>query len=166
MRVLWAPWRLRYVSVADQCDGCIFCEKPALVSEDDRREQLVLYSDELASVMLNRFPYASAHLMVAPRAHTADFRSLPAGLVGRLHELIARSMGAIEAEYRPRGFNVGMNLGRCAGAGFVDHLHWHVVPRWEGDTNFMPVLADTKVMPEHLDEAYGRLAGYFGPGER
>jgi len=165
MRVLWAPWRLSYVSAADHVDACIFCDQPALVNADERRERLVLYSDELASVMLNRFPYSSAHLMVAPRAHTADFRSLPAELVTRLHELISRAMGAIEQEYRPRGFNIGMNLGRCAGAGFVDHLHWHVVPRWEGDTNFMPVLADTKVMPEHLDEAYRRLVGYFEPWE-
>ncbi len=111
---------------------------------------------------MNKFPYANAHLMVAPRVHSADFPAVDERTASMLHVGIGKCMEAISAEYRPHGFNIGMNLGRIAGAGIDDHMHWHVVPRWEGDTNFMPVLADTKVMPEHLEEAYDRLVGHFG----
>lgn len=150
---LWAPWRLEYVSSAGQADGCVFCD--AWDGEDE--ERLVVRRGEGAIVLLNRFPYSSGHLLVAPARHTGDFGGLgPEALV--LHELAAAGMAALAAVYRPDGYNVGWNLGHVAGAGIVDHVHLHVVPRWGGDTNFMPVLADVKVLPEHLLETRRKLA--------
>jgi ATP adenylyltransferase len=112
-------------------------------------------------VMLNRYPYNNGHLMVAPRKHTADFDRLSAAARAELGETLRRSIGVLRRELEPEGFNVGLNLGRVAGAGVADHLHWHIVPRWSGDTNFMPVVAETKVMPQHLLESYARLAPAF-----
>ncbi|MFQ5478224.1 MAG: HIT domain-containing protein [Candidatus Binatia bacterium] len=161
MRVLWAPWRLAYVERVDQDQGCIFCEKPALVDPSARREALVLFSDERASVIMNRYPYANAHLMVSPRLHSADLGSLAVDDASALMALLQRAIAILQRAYSPQGFNVGMNLGRCGGAGIDKHLHWHLVPRWEGDTNFMPMLADCRVIPEHLEEAYDRLLPLF-----
>ena len=121
----------------------------------------MLYADEHAVVMMNRFPYSHAHLMVAPRRHTADLLALDATTACAVHTQIQRAVAALGAEYAPHGYNIGINLGRAAGAGIADHLHWHVVPRWEGDTNFMPLLADTRVMPEHIETAYDRLVVHF-----
>jgi len=121
----------------------------------------VLFNDESTCVMMNRFPYAHAHLMVAPRTHTADFTGMDRDQVCASLDLVRTSVAVLEKVYQPSGFNVGMNLGRPAGAGIADHMHWHIVPRWEGDTNFMPVLADVRVMPEHLAEAYDKLLPIF-----
>ena len=149
---LWAPWRLEYVGSGGETDRCIFCEP---------EERLLVHRGERALVLLNRFPYASGHLMVAPVRHTGEFESLDADEASEVHGLAGRGMAALRGEYAPHGFNVGWNIGRVAGAGIEDHVHLHVVPRWNGDTNFMPVLADVKVLPEHLDESARRLRAAF-----
>ena len=146
---LWAPWRLEYMVKGDEESECIFC------TPDD---ELLVHRGELALVLLNKFPYSSGHLMVAPVRHTGDFGSLDRDEASEIHSLAASALGALAQEYAPQGFNLGWNLGRIAGAGIVDHVHMHVVPRWTGDTNFMPVLANVKVIPEHLSESRRRLA--------
>jgi ATP adenylyltransferase len=151
---LWAPWRLEYIASADDQPGCIFC---AAVEGDDE-EKLVVHRGERAIVLLNRFPYASGHLMVAPKRHIGEFGELEDDEVVEIHRLASSGIGALAQTYEPQGYNLGWNLGRVAGAGIVDHVHLHVVPRWAGDTNFMPVLGDVKVMPEHLLETRRRLA--------
>jgi ATP adenylyltransferase len=153
-RPLWAPWRLEYVGSADEQEGCFFCA--ALEGADE--DGLVVHRGERALVLLNKFPYSSGHLLVAPRRHTGAFAGLADDEALELHRLAAEGMSALTATYGPDGFNLGWNLGRVAGAGVLDHVHLHVVPRWAGDTNFMPVLADAKVLPEHLVETRRRLA--------
>jgi ATP adenylyltransferase len=145
---LWAPWRLEYIVKPDEEGVCIFCEPD---------EELVVHRGERALVLLNKFPYASGHVMVAPLRHTGDFGSLDGDEAAEIHALAAQAVGALAHVYAPQGFNLGWNLGRIAGAGILDHVHQHVVPRWAGDTNFMPVLADVRVLPEHLLESARRL---------
>jgi ATP adenylyltransferase len=157
MEVLWAPWRMTYIARAREARDCIFCAATA----GDPRERLLLGTTAHSMVMLNRFPYQSGHLMVAPRRHTADLPGLPAAEHADLAETLRRALASLEAAVHPEGFNVGMNLGACAGAGVADHLHWHIVPRWSGDTNFMPALADVRVIPQHLLESYDRLRAAF-----
>ena len=157
MEILWAPWRMTYVGAAREERACIFCAAPT----GDPRDRLLLGTTIHSLVMLNRFPYQSGHLMVAPRRHTADLPALSATEHADLAETLRRALAVIGDALRPEGFNLGMNLGACAGAGFADHLHWHIVPRWTGDTNFMPVLADVKVVPQHLLETYDRLRVAF-----
>ncbi len=156
MEVLWAPWRMTYVG-GTRAPGCIFCT----AIDGDWRERLLLGTTPASLVILNRYPYQSGHLMVAPRRHTADLPGLPAAEHADLAETLRRALASLAGVLRPEGFNVGMNLGVCGGAGVVDHLHWHIVPRWAGDTNFMPVLADVRVMPQHLLDTYDRLRPAF-----
>lgn len=156
MQVIWAPWRMAYVG-EHAARECIFCTATRGVP----RDRLLLGTTPGSVVMLNRFPYQNGHLMVAPRRHTASLQDLPAAEHADLAETLRRVLASLGEVFRPDGFNVGMNLGAAAGAGFADHLHWHVVPRWTGDTNFMPVLAETKVMPQHLVETYDRLRATF-----
>jgi ATP adenylyltransferase len=144
---LWAPWRLEYIRQADQQEGCLFCR----AAEGEDEAGLVLHRGRHAFALLNKYPYASGHLMVAPYRHVGEFSELEDGEVLGVHRVASQLYG-------PQGFNLGWNLGRIAGAGVVDHVHLHVVPRWAGDTNFMPVLADVKVLPEHLVETRRRLA--------
>ncbi|MGD0165697.1 MAG: HIT domain-containing protein [Gaiellaceae bacterium] len=151
---LWAPWRLEYVSSANEQEGCIFCRASATPGEDS----LIVHRGESAFVLLNRFPYSSGHLMVAPFRHIGDIARLSSEEAGEIHELTVRALEVLSAVLQPDGFNLGWNLGRMAGAGVVDHVHEHVVPRWQGDTNFMPVLADVRVIPEHLQATQARLA--------
>jgi len=151
---LWAPWRLEYIASADDQTGCIFC---AAIEGDDE-EKLVVSRGRRAIVLLNRFPYASGHMMVAPHRHVGEFGELEDEEIVEIHRLASGAIGALAQTYGPQGYNLGWNLGRVAGAGIVDHVHLHVVPRWAGDTNFMPVLADVKVMPEHLAETRRKLA--------
>jgi ATP adenylyltransferase len=151
---LWAPWRLEYIRQADELEGCVFCT----AARGPDEATLVVHRGSHAFVLLNRFPYSSGHLMVAPYRHVGDFAELADEEALEAHRLAADGMTALAATYAPHGHNVGWNLGRAAGAGIVDHVHLHVVPRWGGDTNFMPVLADVKVLPEHLDETRARLA--------
>jgi len=136
--------------------GCVFCDRVRLPEEYDRKN-LILLRAEHNFVILNLYPYNSGHLMVVPNRHTADFASMDAETVNEMMALAQRLLRTIEAEYKPQGFNLGMNLGRVAGAGVADHVHMHVVPRWAGDSNFMPIVGATKVMPELLETTYDRL---------
>jgi ATP adenylyltransferase len=149
---LWAPWRLEYVQHADELDHCIFCEP---------EDELLVHRSGDALVMLNKFPYSSGHLLVAPHRHLSDFGSLTTSEAAEVHALAARGIEALRAEYGPHGFNLGWNIGRVAGAGIEGHVHEHVVPRWNGDTSFMPVLGDVKVLPEHLVRTAERLRPHF-----
>jgi ATP adenylyltransferase len=146
-------------AVAEESDGCFFCE--ALAKEDDEA-MLVLARGEQAFVILNAYPYNPGHLMVATNRHVGELEELTPEELADAGELLQRSIRALRESSNPDGFNVGMNLGRVAGAGIPGHLHWHVVPRWNGDTNFMPVVGETKVLPELLSETYARLKPLFG----
>ncbi len=146
MEKLWAPWRIEYIKKADKT-GCIFCE--ALKNPD---EKYVVKISKKAFVILNAYPYNSGHVMIAPIAHKAEFKDLTQEEILDIFELITQSIEVLREKINPHGFNIGVNIGRCAGAGIRDHLHIHIVPRWEGDTNFMPVLGDTKVIPQALKE--------------
>ncbi|HVM11394.1 MAG TPA: HIT domain-containing protein [Actinomycetota bacterium] len=143
---------------AEDAEGCIFCDLPP---QDDDEKNLILARGEHAFVILNRFPYNAGHLMVAPNRHEGEYEDLSEEEVLEVHRLLQRAIRALKEEMEPHGFNVGMNLGRVAGAGIPGHLHWHVVPRWGGDTNFMPVVGGTKVLPELLEETRDRLAARF-----
>jgi ATP adenylyltransferase len=154
MERLWAPWRMEYIESSDDENGCVFC----LAAAGDAGERLVVHRGSHAIALLNRFPYASGHLMVAPVRHTGDYGELTDDEALELHRLASAGMGALAQVYSAQGYNVGLNRGRIAGAGIVDHVHLHVVPRWAGDTNFMPVLADVKVLPEYLQDARQKLA--------
>jgi ATP adenylyltransferase len=153
---LWAPWRLQYIK-GDKPDECIFCTKPTL----DDEAALIVRRGEHCFVMLNGFPYTSGHVMVAPYQHTADFAGLDEATSGELMALTQESIEAIRGAYRPEGFNVGANLGTVAGAGVADHVHMHVVPRWEGDTNFMSVIGEVRVLPEALEDTQRSLKEAF-----
>ena len=152
---LWAPWRLEYVQNADAQDGCFLC---AAAASDDDVQHLVLHRCERAIVVLNKFPYASGHLLVAPTRHGVDFGGLDDAEALEIHRLGQHGVEALGAVFRAEGFNLGWNIGRVAGAGVPDHGHLHVVPRWAGDTNFMPVLGAVKVIPEHLLATREKLA--------
>jgi ATP adenylyltransferase len=157
---IWAPWRLAYVKDAskDIEEECIFCAKPA---EDDDEANLIVHRGESCFVLLNLFPYTNGHLMVAPYEHTGRLQDLSPETVTEMMTLAQRAMSGLEKAYDPHGYNIGFNQGRVAGAGFEHHIHLHVVPRWGGDTNFMPVIADTKVMPQTLEESYAALKDSF-----
>jgi ATP adenylyltransferase len=155
LKRLWAPWRLEYIQSADEQDGCVFCR----ARDSDDAEALVVQRGRDAFVVLNKYPYASGHLMVAPYRHEGEFGDLTSEEAAEIHRLASAGLGALAETMRPQGFNLGWNLGRIAGAGVADHVHLHVVPRWAGDTNFMPVLADVKVLPEALEDSRLKLAG-------
>jgi ATP adenylyltransferase len=175
MERLWTPWRMTYVSgagsehpqgEAPQGEGasapagtsggpaCFLC---AMIAEDRDEANLIVHRAELGFIVLNLYPYNSGHVMVAPYTHVGDLALLPPEVGHALFDLTRRAVEALRQEYRPDGFNVGLNLGRAGGAGLPEHLHIHVVPRWHGDTNFMPVLGQTKVLPEALDQTLTRL---------
>lgn len=162
MRNLYAPWRVEYVEAGPE-PGCLFCRVAAASPTDDRRN-LVLHREPQALVVLNKFPYNPGHLMVAPRAHQPSLADLDDDQTLILMRLVRRSLRVLERELRPDGFNVGANLGRVAGAGVPDHVHLHVVPRWSGDTNFMPLLAEVKVVNEHVERTWERLTRAFTDG--
>jgi ATP adenylyltransferase len=157
---IWAPWRLAYVKDAskDSEQECIFCAKPGA---GDDREALIVHRGERCFVILNLYPYTNGHLMVAPFDHLASIQDLPAETTAEMMALTQRAIAILERKYEPHGFNVGFNQGRVAGAGVEHHIHMHVVPRWGGDTNFMPVLADTRVMPQTLEQSFDALSGEF-----
>jgi ATP adenylyltransferase len=157
---IWAPWRLAYVKDAskDIEEQCIFCAKPA---QDDDEANLIVHRGERSFVILNLFPYTNGHLMVAPYAHLGRLQELGTETLAEMMALAQRSMDRLEQVYDPHGYNVGLNQGRVAGAGVEHHIHMHVVPRWGGDTNFMPVIADTKVMPQSIEQSYEALKGAF-----
>lgn len=151
---LWSPWRMAYIRRAAEPAGCLFCRVGAARAD---RSDLVLARRPGALLMLNRFPYNPAHLMVAVKRHAAQFHELTAAERTDLLDLTALAERALAAEYAPHGVNYGLNVGRVAGAGFPGHLHLHLVPRWDGDTNFMPAIAETKVLPESLGRTWQRL---------
>jgi ATP adenylyltransferase len=152
---LWAPWRMKYVSNAEAQDGCVFCactEREA----DDATGVLAHASHNF--VILNAFPYNSGHLMVVPYEHQSDFTALPAETLHEMMALAQVAVAVLQQEFRCEGANVGLNIGKAAGAGIKDHLHLHIVPRWGGDTNFMTTLDDTRVVPQSLEDTWARLA--------
>ena len=160
MDILWAPWRMSYVSGERQPAGCLFCA--VLLAGDDVKHG-VLTRGTSAFLMLNAFPYSSGHLMAAPVRHVASPEDLSDEESLDVMRLCCRALAALRTVYRPDGFNMGINMGRAAGAGVEGHLHLHVVPRWVGDTNFMPVVGSVKVMPESLDESFRRLRAHLSP---
>lgn len=156
---IWSPWRMAYIEAAkDEIDGCIFCELPG--RGDDAALHIVARRGH-AFAMLNTYPYNPGHVMVAPFRHTGDVEDVSADELADIDRLIQASVRALREEMDPHGYNVGMNLGRVAGAGIPGHLHWHIVPRWSGDTNFMPVVGETRVLPELVDETYRKLRPHF-----
>lgn len=159
MKNLWAPWRMKYITGIDKkTEGCIFCDKPA---EQRDRENLILFRGASNFVLLNLFPYNNGHLMVVPYRHTCDINDLDTATSAELWSLCTRSVTALKAAFNPDGFNIGMNIGRPAGAGIDQHLHLHVVPRWNGDSNFMPVIGQTKVISQSLEETWEALRGRY-----
>ena len=157
MDVLWAPWRMTYIGGPKDA-RCLFCVQ---LTTDDARGGLVLARPRHGIIMLNRYPYANAHIMVAPRRHTADLNALSTDEYADLSEYVRRSAAILEQQFQPEGLNIGINLGRAAGAGIAEHLHWHLVPRWIGDVNFMPVIGETSVLPDHLENNWNRLRPHF-----
>jgi ATP adenylyltransferase len=151
-KLLWAPWRMGYIN-GEKEDGCLFCRKAEGL--DDVADHVVARG-ERSFVLLNLFPYNSGHLMVAPYRHTGELEDLAPEEIADLMALVRKAVEVLKNCLRPEGFNVGFNLGKAAGAGIVDHIHLHIVPRWQGDTNFMPVISDTRVVPQALDDT-GRL---------
>ncbi|KAF0218918.1 MAG: histidine triad (HIT) [Geobacteraceae bacterium] len=158
MKRLWAPWRIEYI-LNEKPPGCIFCVTDE--AEKDR-EKLILHRTPLSFVMLNRYPYTNGHLMVAPFRHTSDMNSLSDGEMLDLFSTLRLCRNVLQETSQPQGFNVGINLGKAAGAGVDEHIHIHIVPRWNGDTNYMSVIADLRVMPENLMATYdGLLPGFM-----
>ncbi len=158
MDVLWAPWRMTYIIKVSKEKECIFCK--AVNSSDDEANKVV-YRGEHSIVVLNIYPYNTAHVMVAPKRHVPRPDLLSDEEIVDIHKTLVLTLKAIEKEYQPQGFNIGMNIGRVAGAGVEGHMHIHVVPRWLGDSNFMPVIGGTKVIPEDLGKTYRRLKEAF-----
>jgi ATP adenylyltransferase len=157
MEQLWAPWRLAYIAAAKPptpTDPCFICQ--GLAEEDDRRNLIALRTPG-SIVVLNRFPYNNGHLLVAPRAHKGQLAQLSAGEITEVMLTLRRMVAVLDDLLRPDGYNIGLNLGRVAGAGLPGHLHWHIVPRWAGDSNFMPIVADTKVISQSLEALYDLL---------
>jgi ATP adenylyltransferase len=161
MERLWSPWRMAYIESAKdgELEGCVFCG--LLEGAGDPAEHRILHRDELAWVTLAKYPYNPGHLLVLPVRHTGDLEDLTADENAALSRLLQRSVRALRDQAQPHGFNIGLNLGRIAGAGIPEHLHWHVVPRWSGDTNFMPVVGQTRVLPELLEETFEKLLPRF-----
>jgi len=152
MKYLWAPWRMDYI-LGNKKKGCFFCEK---LKEKRNVENLILYQGEFVFVIMNKYPYTNGHLMVVPKRHCRDLEQLDANELRELFELLKASTQVLKASLHPHGFNIGMNIGKIGGAG-EDHLHLHIVPRWAGDTNFMPVIGETKIIPEYLEKTYQKL---------
>ncbi len=156
MDYLWTPWRYRYIADGRKGNRCVFCD--AIASNDDFAT-LIVFRGERNFIILNRYPYTSGHVMIVPYAHVPDLSSAPPETLSEMMRLAQRVQVALEKTYHPEGYNIGMNLGRSAGAGIVGHLHLHVLPRWSGDSNFMTVVGETRVEPEDLSTTYERLRG-------
>ncbi|MBN2060289.1 MAG: HIT domain-containing protein [Deltaproteobacteria bacterium] len=158
MKILWAPWRMEYVLSGDEGDGCIFC--PGDNRENDE-ERLILYVGSKSVILMNKYPYNNAHLLVAPKRHLPGLDQLSPEESLDLLLKVRSSIDILKRLMSPEGFNVGLNLGRVAGAGVAEHMHFHIVPRWSGDTNYMTVFSDVRVIPEHIRETYGKLKSHF-----
>src|ERR1044072_2216439 len=155
--LLWAPWRFTYIekpSTGSGEGGCIFVDLP---TQENDRDNLLLFRGKSAFVMLNAFPYTNGHLMVAPYKHTANMPELDDAELLEINQLVSSCIQWITKVYKPDGFNIGVNLGSAAGAGIPTHIHWHIVPRWNGDTNFMTTVGDVRVLPQSLSDSYDKL---------
>ncbi len=157
MERMWAPWRMQFIRMK-KSKGCFLCDNP---DKDDDVQNYILYRGSKNFVILNSYPYNPGHLMVAPYRHVASLEDLTEEERNEHFEIVNRCVKALREEVSPEGFNIGMNLGKASGAGIADHIHTHIVPRWQGDTNFIPVLTDVKVIPEALAETYERLKDKF-----
>ncbi len=155
MHYIWSPWRMDYIMNHDAAAECVFCKA---VQREDGLENLVVFRGQLAYVILNRYPYTSGHVMVVPYAHVASLEALTAEARSEIMELATRCIQVLRRAYQPEGFNLGVNMGDVAGAGIVDHVHLHVVPRWGGDTNFMSSVGGTRVLPESIEDGYYRIS--------
>jgi ATP adenylyltransferase len=158
MERLWAPWRMEYITEEPR-PGCLFCR--VIEHPEDKDAALVVWRPDGAVVLLNKFPYNPGHVMVAPVAHIGELESLDDTQTADLMRAVKRTITVLKSQLKPEGFNIGANIGRVAGAGMPDHFHLHVVPRWNGDTNFMPVLGDVKVVNEHLLQTAAKLSEAF-----
>jgi len=157
MEQIWAPWRIEYI-LMEKATGCILCQKP---KQKNDASNFILYRGDKNFVIMNSFPYNPGHLMIAPYRHVANLDELTNEELHEHIEIVSRSIKVLRQLFNPGGFNLGINMGKTAGAGIEDHVHTHIVPRWQGDTNFMPIISDTKVIPEALAETYNRLKGKF-----
>jgi ATP adenylyltransferase len=158
MEHLWSPWRYKYIASADSQDGCVFCR---INQAHQDAENYVVHRARLNFIVLNLYPYTSGHLMIVPYEHVASLAAVSEPTTTEMIELAKMAQTALETEYRPDGFNIGMNLGRSAGAGVADHLHLHVVPRWSGDANFVSIVGETRVLPEEMATTHERLRKHF-----
>jgi ATP adenylyltransferase len=156
MKYLWAPWRMDYI-LGKKRKGCFFCKK---LKEKKNKKNLVLYEGEYVFVIMNKYPYNNGHLMVVPKRHCLDLEQLLETELKELFDLLKTSIRVLKASIHPHGFNIGINIGKMGGAG-ENHLHIHIVPRWAGDTNFMPVIGETKIIPEYLERTYQALHSAF-----
>jgi ATP adenylyltransferase len=161
--IMWSPWRMAYIAAEhkgayEDAPRCVFCDLPA---QDDDARTYILHRGERAFVIMNLYPYNNGHLMIVPFEHTDTMAALDLDTLAEMMALAQRAQAVLEERMRPQGFNLGVNQGRAAGAGIADHVHMHLLPRWVGDTNFMPALGDVRVMPQHLDETYALLVGGF-----
>jgi ATP adenylyltransferase len=165
MKRLWAPWRMEYILDDNKLDSCLFCDiskkEKNRVNKSGDRQNLILYRSKKCFVMLNKYPYNSGHLMVVPYFHTSSFDGLEDDVLFDLIKNMERSTGILKQVLNPDGFNMGLNFGKVAGAGMESHMHIHIVPRWTGDTDSMPIIAETRVMPEHLMKTYNKLVKVF-----
>jgi ATP adenylyltransferase len=162
MDYLWSPWRYRYISQVDKIEGCPFCNILKSDPANDRNN-LVLYRGKNNFILLNLYPYTTGHMLVTPYAHVGTLDAAPAETLVEMMELAQRLQLALHDTYHPEGYNLGMNLGKVAGAGVADHIHLHILPRWGGDTNFMTVVAEARVQPEELLTTYDKLHAHFPP---
>lgn len=153
MKYIWSPWRMAYIQKHKE-EGCVFCEAQGM---PDGPDNLILYRGQQAFVILNRYPYTSGHLMVVPYTHEASLEGLQPDERAEMMELTTQIMSLLSKEYNAQGFNIGVNIGEAAGAGIIEHVHLHTVPRWTGDTNFMSTLGGTRVLPETLEDTFHRL---------
>ena len=158
MKVVWAPWRMEYVGSDQTNEGCIFCPGNDRTQDEKR---LILYRGEWSIVLMNRFPYNNGHLLIAPLRHSSSFDSLSPDEKLDLFNMVERSMSVLREVMDPAGFNIGMNVGKVAGAGVEDHMHFHIVPRWSGDTNYMTVLGEVRIIPEHIQATHEKLLPFF-----
>lgn len=158
MEHIFSPWRYKYIASADKETGCVFCR----ARDGNDRDFLIVHRGDLNFIILNLYPYTSGHLMIVPYEHADSLAAVDGRTTAEMMEMAKRAQTALEAEYHPDGFNIGMNLGRSAGAGVADHIHLHVVPRWTGDANFVSIVGETRVLPEDLATTYEKLKRYFG----
>lgn len=155
METLWSPWRMKYITDYGNPDKCVFCTAPSFV---DGPENLIVHRGDKVFAILNLFPYTSGHLMIVPYEHHPSMENFEPAVRAEMMEMVNEAIKILRKVYKPQGFNVGINLGTAAGAGIAEHMHIHIVPRWNGDTNFMSTVGETRVLPEELETTYKRLA--------